>query len=101
LPAPLGPRKPNTSPRATLNDTSATAVRPPNSLVRWLTSSAAAPAEGHGPPPEDGEDAGPGPGGETDGSPPTGGWEDGLGPGTRWVIRARLPIQTVAANINN
>ena len=41
LPAPLGPRKPNTSPCATLNDTSATAVRAPKSLVRWLTSIAA------------------------------------------------------------
>src|SRR5579859_4663901 len=41
LPAPLGPRKPNTSPCATLNDTSATAVRVPKSLVRWLTSIAA------------------------------------------------------------
>ncbi len=38
FPAPLGPRNPNTSPRATLNDTSATAVRQPNFLVRWLTS---------------------------------------------------------------
>ena len=44
LPAPFGPRKPNTSPRATLNDTSATAVRGPKSLVRWLTSIAADPA---------------------------------------------------------
>jgi hypothetical protein len=41
LPAPFGPRNPNTSPRVTLNDTSATAVRPPNVLVRWLTSTAA------------------------------------------------------------
>src|ERR1700722_18133982 len=41
LPAPLGPRKPNTSPCATLNDTSATAVRAPKSLVRWLPSIAA------------------------------------------------------------
>src|SRR6516165_5744778 len=44
LPAPLGPRKPNTSPRATLNETSATAVREPKFLVRWLTSIAAASA---------------------------------------------------------
>src|SRR6516162_5635979 len=44
LPAPLGPRKPNTSPRATLNDTLATALREPKFLVRWLTSIAAAPA---------------------------------------------------------
>ena len=43
FPAPFGPRNPNTSPRATLNDTSATAVRPPNFLVRCLTSIAAAP----------------------------------------------------------
>src|ERR1700722_14976045 len=42
LPAPFGPRKPNTSPRATVNDTSATAVREPKTLVRWLTSIAAA-----------------------------------------------------------
>src|SRR5580693_1674708 len=42
LPAPLGPKKPNTSPRATRNDTSATAVREPKTLVRWLTSIAAA-----------------------------------------------------------
>ena len=46
LPAPLGPRKPNTSPRATLNDTSATAVREPKTLVRWLTSIAAAARRG-------------------------------------------------------
>ncbi|HEY6311411.1 MAG TPA: hypothetical protein VIY52_11490 [Streptosporangiaceae bacterium] len=41
LPAPFGARKPNTSPRATLNDTSATAVRSPKTLVKWLTSIAA------------------------------------------------------------
>ena len=34
LPAPFGPRNPNTSPPATLNDTSDTAVRPPKTLVR-------------------------------------------------------------------
>ncbi len=34
LPAPFGPRNPNTSPAATLNDTSDTAVRPPKTLVR-------------------------------------------------------------------
>ena len=36
LPAPLGPRKPSTSPRATRNDTWSTAVKPPNRLVRPL-----------------------------------------------------------------
>ena len=41
LPAPFGPRNPNPSPPATLNDTSDTAVRPPKTLVRWLTSMAA------------------------------------------------------------
>jgi hypothetical protein len=34
LPAPFGPRNPNTSPPATLNDTSDTAARPPKTLVR-------------------------------------------------------------------
>ena len=34
LPAPFGPRKPSTSPRATLNDTLSTAVKPPKRLVR-------------------------------------------------------------------
>jgi hypothetical protein len=34
LPAPFGPRKPNTSPRATLNDTSSTATRSPKVLLR-------------------------------------------------------------------
>ena len=34
LPAPLGPRKPNTSPLATLSDRSSTAVRAPKRLVR-------------------------------------------------------------------
>jgi hypothetical protein len=46
LPAPFGPRNPNTSPLATLNETSDTAVRPPKSLVRWLTSMAADTARG-------------------------------------------------------
>jgi hypothetical protein len=41
LPAPFGPRNPNTSPLATRNETSDTAVRPPKTLVRWLTSMAA------------------------------------------------------------
>jgi hypothetical protein len=101
LPAPFGPRNPKTSPRFTLNEISATAVRLPNSLVRWLTSSAAAPAEVRGRPPDGGEGASPGPGGATGGSPPTGGWAAGPGPETRWVIRARLRIQTVAASMNN
>jgi hypothetical protein len=34
LPAPFGPRNPNTSPLATLNETSDTAVRPSKTLVR-------------------------------------------------------------------
>ena len=33
LPAPFGPRKPSTSPRDTLNETSSTAVKLPNRLV--------------------------------------------------------------------
>ena len=41
LPAPFGPRNPKTSPRATVKDTSRTAVRVPKTLVRWLTSIAA------------------------------------------------------------
>src|SRR5271155_48268 len=36
LPAPLGPRKPSTSPRATLKDTLSTAVKLPKRLVRPL-----------------------------------------------------------------
>jgi hypothetical protein len=43
LPAPFGPRNPNTSPLPTLNDTSSTALLPPKTLLRWLTSIAAAP----------------------------------------------------------
>src|SRR5262245_39576053 len=42
LPAPLGPRNPNTSPRRTLNDTSVTAARAPKFLLRWLTCRAGA-----------------------------------------------------------
>jgi hypothetical protein len=42
LPAPFGPRNPKISPPATLKDTSDTAVRPPKTLVRWLTSMATA-----------------------------------------------------------
>ena len=34
LPAPLGPRKPRTSPRRTENDTLSTAVKPPKRLVK-------------------------------------------------------------------
>src|ERR1700730_16738163 len=39
LPAPFGPRKPNTSPAARLNDTSDTASRSPNCLVKCSTTS--------------------------------------------------------------
>jgi hypothetical protein len=39
LPAPFGPRKPRTSPAATLNDTSSTATSGPNFLTRRLISS--------------------------------------------------------------
>src|SRR5271165_3943799 len=39
LPAPLGPRKPKTSPRATANDTSSTALSAPKCLTRcWISS---------------------------------------------------------------
>ncbi len=38
LPAPLGPRKPNTSPRATSNDTSSTARNGPKCRFRRRTS---------------------------------------------------------------
>ena len=51
LPAPLGPRKPNTSPHPTLNETSARAVRSPKRLVNPSTviaSSPAAPRRGDG-----------------------------------------------------
>src|SRR5215468_10272433 len=37
LPAPFGPRKPNTSPRSTVNETSFTASLVPNALVRFST----------------------------------------------------------------
>src|SRR5690348_2083540 len=37
LPAPLGPRKPSTSPRRTASDTSSTARIGPKCLVRWRT----------------------------------------------------------------
>jgi hypothetical protein len=37
FPAPLGPRKPKTSPGATVNDTSWNAVRSPKRLLRWST----------------------------------------------------------------
>ena len=42
LPAPFGPRNPSTSPRATLNDTSSTAMRWPKRLVRCSISISAA-----------------------------------------------------------
>ena len=38
LPAPLGPRNPNTSPWATLKETSSNALRSPKRFVRWLTT---------------------------------------------------------------
>src|SRR3546814_5096599 len=38
LPAPLGPRKPSTSPRPTAKDTSSTATMGPKRLVRWSIS---------------------------------------------------------------
>jgi hypothetical protein len=38
LPAPLGPRKPSTSPFSTENDKLSTAVIPPKRFVRFLTS---------------------------------------------------------------
>src|SRR5579863_8533973 len=41
LPAPLGPRKPNTSPAGTANDTSSTATSGPNCLTRCTISSIA------------------------------------------------------------
>src|SRR5688572_8872089 len=37
LPAPLGPRKPSTSPRSTVNEMSFTAILFPNALVRFST----------------------------------------------------------------
>ena len=37
LPAPLGPRKPSTSPRSTANDTPSTARLAPNTLVKFST----------------------------------------------------------------
>jgi hypothetical protein len=40
LPAPFGPRKPKTSPAATVNETSSTAIRSPKRLVRCSTVSA-------------------------------------------------------------
>src|SRR3989304_4077787 len=42
LPAPLLPRKPKISPRATSNDTSSTATNAPKRRVRWRTSIAGA-----------------------------------------------------------
>ena len=40
FPAPLGPRNPNTSPRATSKETSSNATRSPKRFVRWLTTRA-------------------------------------------------------------
>jgi len=40
LPAPFGPRNPNTSPYPTSNETSSTATRSPKRLVRCSTTSA-------------------------------------------------------------
>src|SRR5438270_12523997 len=45
LPAPLGPRKPKTSPRGTVMDRPASAILPPNRLVRstvWMAGDEAA-----------------------------------------------------------
>src|ERR1700751_385461 len=39
LPAPFGPRKPSTSPRGTVKETSSTAISGPNDLTRCLISS--------------------------------------------------------------
>src|SRR5919106_2842829 len=41
LPAPFGPRNPNSSPGATVNDTPSTAVKSPKRLTSWSTSTAA------------------------------------------------------------
>jgi hypothetical protein len=46
FPAPLGPRKPNTSPAETLNETSSTATRSPKRFVRCSTTSAGSPESG-------------------------------------------------------
>jgi hypothetical protein len=46
LPAPLGPRNPNTSPWSTLKDTFSNAMRSPNRLVSPSTTSAASPRDG-------------------------------------------------------
>ena len=43
FPAPLGPRKPKTSPRATSNETSSNASRSPKRFDRCLTDTAGAP----------------------------------------------------------
>ena len=42
LPAPFGPRKPNTSPRPTSNETSSKATRSPNRLLSPTTDTAGA-----------------------------------------------------------
>src|SRR5271166_869227 len=51
LPEPLGPKMPTISPRAMLNETSATAVRPPKRLLKALTSKniTGAPHNAHNP----------------------------------------------------
>ena len=40
FPAPLGPRKPKTSPRPISKETSSNATRSPKRFVRWRTDSA-------------------------------------------------------------
>ena len=42
LPAPFGPRNPNTSPTPTSNETSSNATRSPNRFDRWSTERAGA-----------------------------------------------------------
>ncbi len=46
LPAPFGPRKPNTSPYATSNETSSKATRSPKRLLRRSTVRACSPGAG-------------------------------------------------------
>src|SRR3981081_3595773 len=46
LPAPLGPRKPSTSPAGTLNEISSTAIRGPKFLTRLQISSISPSPEG-------------------------------------------------------
>src|ERR1700704_3401640 len=49
LPAPFGPRNPNTSPAGTLNDTLSTATTGPNFLTRLRISSIPSPPRAGGP----------------------------------------------------